>query len=117
MNIKWIPMFTIYLGGVSLHLSQSILCHFFGIDMTWGATSKEVQDVVFGKEIVRILKQFKSTFVICSLFLAAITYFAVFSPWQWEIKHFASIFPFAMVLVSHLLLPLLLSPALMRMSW
>lgn len=115
--MKWVPVFTIYLGGVSLHLSQSILCHFFSIDMTWGATSKEVQDVVFGKEIVRILKQFKSTFAVCGLSLGGILYLAFFSPWQWEIVHFASIFPFAMVLISHLLLPLLLSPALMRMSW
>lgn len=34
-------MLSVFLGGLSLHLSQAILCHFFEIDMTYGATSKE----------------------------------------------------------------------------
>lgn len=58
-------MFSVFLGGLSLHLSQAILCHFFEIDMTWGATSKEAENVAFGKEMVRIFKRFKGTFLFC----------------------------------------------------
>lgn len=46
-------MVSVFVGGLSLHLSQAILCHFFEIDMAWGATSKEAEYVVFGKEMLR----------------------------------------------------------------
>lgn len=116
-NLVWIPFFTIFLGGLSLHLAQSILCHFFEIDMSWGATSKEAEDIIFGKEVVRILKKFKGTFFLCGLSIATIVYLAVFAPYAWQINQFASIFPIAMLVLCHLLLPLLLSPSLMRLSW
>lgn len=113
----WIPFFTIFLGGVSLHLSQAILCHLFAIDMSWGTTAKEAEEVVFGKEVVRILNKFKGTFFICFLSIAAMVYMGKFAPYNWRITQFASIFPLAMVVGCHLLLPLALSPALMRLSW
>ena len=49
----------------SLHLSQAILCHFFQIDMNWGATAKEVEQISFGKEVVKIFRRFRGTFVFC----------------------------------------------------
>ncbi|CAN8106121.1 unnamed protein product [Discula destructiva] len=116
-NLRWVPFFTIFLGGLSLHLSQSILSHFFEIDMTWEATAKEAQDVVFGNEVLRILKKFKGTFLICLLCIGAVVYLAIFAPYNWQITHFASIFPLGVLVLSHLLLPLALSPALMRLNW
>lgn len=110
-------MFTIFLGGLSLHLSQAVLCHFFEINMSWGATSKEVEDVIFGREMVRILKEFRGTFILCALCIAIIIYLFWLAPFNWQIRHFPSIFPFAMIVGCHLLLPLVLSPALMRLSW
>ena len=44
-NFTWIPLLMIFLGGVSLHVSQAILSHLFSIDMSWGATAKEVENV------------------------------------------------------------------------
>ena len=41
-NFKWVPLLTIFLGGLSLHVSQALLSHMFEINMTWGATAKEV---------------------------------------------------------------------------
>jgi hypothetical protein len=38
--MKWVPLFVIFFGGLSLHVSQALLSHFFEIDMTWGATAK-----------------------------------------------------------------------------
>lgn len=42
-NFKWTIMFAIFLGGLSLHVSQALLAHMFEINMTWGATSKEAE--------------------------------------------------------------------------
>ena len=38
-NLKWLPLLTIFLGGISLHVCQAICCHMCSIDMSWGATS------------------------------------------------------------------------------
>jgi len=45
--------------GISIHVGQAILSHLFSRDMSWGATSKEVDDVSFVDEIPRVLKNFK----------------------------------------------------------
>lgn len=116
-NLRWVPFFTIFLGGVSLHLTESILSHFFRIDMSWGATEKEASDVLFGKEVLRILRKFKGTFFICFLTIGMMVYMGIYAPYNWRITHFASIFPLGMLATCHLALPLLLNPALMRLNW
>ncbi|KUI62661.1 Glucans biosynthesis glucosyltransferase H [Cytospora mali] len=116
-NLKWIPMFSVFLGGISLHVSQAILSHFFEIEMNWGATAKEVEAVVFHEEIVRILKKFTGTFVFCLLGAVMMVMLFWFVPYQWQVRDFASIFPFAMLVGCHFWLPVVLNPALMKLSW
>ncbi|KAJ9653900.1 hypothetical protein H2201_009082, partial [Coniosporium apollinis] len=58
-NFKWIPLLCLFLGGISLHVSQALLSHMFGIDMNWGATAKEVENISFFEEIPRVLNRFK----------------------------------------------------------
>ena len=41
-NFKWILLLTIFLGGVSLHVSQALLCHMFSIDMSWALLRKKL---------------------------------------------------------------------------
>ncbi|ROV91339.1 hypothetical protein VMCG_09687 [Cytospora schulzeri] len=116
-NLRWIPMFSVFLGGISLHVSQAILSHFFEIDMNWGATAKEVEAVVFHEEIVRILKKFKGTFLFCLLGMGMMVVLFWIVPYQWQVRDFASIFPFAMLVGCHFWLPVVLNPALMMLSW
>ncbi len=110
-------MFCIFLGGISLHVSQAILCHFFEIDMVWGATAKELEEVRFGPEIVRILRRFKFTFIFCFACTALMICGNTVFPVQWRIDTFYSIYPLAAVVVSHFCLPVLLNPALMMFTW
>lgn len=110
-------MFSVFLGGLSLHLSQVILCHFFEIDMVWGATSKEAGNVVFGKETGRIFKRFKGTFLVCMVGVAIMVLGFWGVPYTWEIRHFPSIFPFTTLVTCHFLLPVVLNPTLMILSW
>jgi hypothetical protein len=116
-NFKWIPMFTIFLGGISLHISQAILSHFFGVEMNWGSTSKELRDVSFTQELGNVLRKFKGTFVfsIGSMLAIILGYWVV--PYQWQIRDFAPIFPYAMLVWCHFLLPIVLNPALTMLSW
>ncbi|KXJ92069.1 glycosyl transferase family group 2-domain-containing protein, partial [Microdochium bolleyi] len=116
-NLKWIPMFTIFLGGLSLHVSQAILSHFFGIDMVWGATAKEIEDVNFLEEIPRLVKRFKGTFIFCTVMTGLMVAGRFAFPYQWQIDYFASIFPLANLVIGHFLLPIVLNPALMVFAW
>ncbi|KAK3372222.1 glycosyl transferase family group 2-domain-containing protein [Podospora didyma] len=118
-NFKWTFLLAIFLGGLSLHVSQALLAHMFEIDMTWGATSKEAEFSNFFIEIPKVLKKFKFSMIFASIFIAAMVVLAVapFVPYSWHITDFVAILPMATVATSHLLLPLALNPALMTFSW
>lgn len=118
-NFKWTFMLAIFLGGLSLHVSQALLAHMFEIDMTWGATSKEAEFSNFFIEIPKVLKKFKFSMLFSLLFIAGMIILAVapFVPYDWRITDFVAILPMATVATSHFLLPLALNPALMTFSW
>jgi cellulose synthase/poly-beta-1,6-N-acetylglucosamine synthase-like glycosyltransferase len=116
-NLKWIPLLSIFLGGVSLHVSQALLCHFFSIDMQWGATSKEVEDISFFEAIGDVIKKFKYTFAFCFAMTAAMICMAYVVPEDWQIRLITAIFPMSMVVGNHFLLPIVLNPQLMTFTW
>lgn len=118
-NLKWTFMLAIFLGGLSLHVSQALLAHMFEVDMQWGATSKEAEFSNFFIEVPRVFKRFKFSisFAILGIVGMIILAKADFVPWDWKIKDFVAILPMATVSGSHLLLPLALNPALMTFSW
>lgn len=118
-NFKWTFMLAIFLGGLSLHVSQALLAHMFEIDMTWGATAKEAEFSNFFIEVPKVLKKFKFSMIFSIIGIAGMVILALapFVPYDWKIKDFVAILPMATVTVSHLLLPLALNPALMTFSW
>ncbi|CAK3736195.1 hypothetical protein CB0940_11695 [Lecanosticta acicola] len=116
-NFSWVPLLCIFLGGVSLHVSQAILSHLFSIDMSWGATSKEAENTTFFKEVPKLLKNFKGTFVFCFFFSAVMIVLAQFAPPFWRINAFISIYPLSSVIVGHFFLPTVLNPGLMRFTF
>jgi hypothetical protein len=116
-NFKWIPLLFIFFGGISLHVSQAILSHMFAIDMTWGATSKEVEDISFFDEIPRVMKRFKGTFVFCFGLVVLIVVMAYFAPYLWRIDSMIAVFPLCLVVSCHFLLPIVLNPNLMLFTW
>ncbi|KAF0323650.1 glycosyltransferase family 2 protein [Colletotrichum asianum] len=118
-NIKWTFLLAIFLGGLSLHVSQALLAHMFEIDMTWGATSKEAEFSNFFIEVPKVLKKFKFSMLFSCIFIAGMIILAVapFVPYDWRITDFVAILPMATVSASHLLLPIALNPALMTFSW
>jgi hypothetical protein len=108
---------SIFLGGISLHVSQALFCHFFSIDMTWGATAKEYVDVNFLEEVPRLVAKFKYTFLLCFLLTALMVCGAFVFPHGWQITGISSIFPLAMCVFCHFMLPVALHPGLMKFTW
>lgn len=116
-NFKWLPLITIFLGGISLHVSQALLSHLFSVDMSWGATSKEAENTTFFKEIPKVLKSFKFTFLFVFLCTAMIICLATVAPYFWQVRLFIAIFPLSAIVAGHFLLPIVLNPNLMLFTW
>ncbi|RFU31186.1 hypothetical protein B7463_g5182, partial [Scytalidium lignicola] len=118
-NIKWTLLLAIFLGGLSLHVSQALLAHMFEIDMTWGATAKEAEFSNFFIEVPKVLKKFKFSMLFAILAIVGMIILSLgpFVPYDWRINDFIAILPMSTVAASHLLLPLALNPALMTFSW
>jgi hypothetical protein len=114
---RWVPLLFIFLGGISMHVGQAILSHMFSIDMSWGATAKEVTDTSFFIEMPIIARRFKFVLIFCILMTALIICGFYVFPFLWRINQLIAIFPLACVVFSHFFLPVLLNPALMRFTW
>lgn len=122
-NFTWLLLLTTFLGGISLHVSQALICHLCSIDMSWGATAKEATTTSFFKEIPTILKKFKFTFAFCVIMTTAMIILAgvgpvgQFIPYSWHITDFTAIFPLAVLVAFHFLMPLVLNPGLMQFTF
>ncbi|KAI4094789.1 MAG: hypothetical protein LQ344_002035 [Seirophora lacunosa] len=116
-NFKWILLLTCFLGGISLHVSQALLCHMFSIDMSWGATAKEVENTSFFEEIPKLIKKFKFTFIWCFVVAGGMIYLAVAPPPLWGIKGITAVWPLTTIVVAHFLLPIVLNPSLMLFTF
>ncbi|OAP55210.1 hypothetical protein AYL99_10910 [Fonsecaea erecta] len=120
-NFKWIIMLSIFLGGLSLHVSQALLAHMFEVDMTWGATSKEAEFSNFFIEVPKVVRKFKFSIAFALIGIVGMAILATnpggYIPFDWVIDDFIAILPMSTVTASHLLLPIVLNPALMTFSW
>ncbi|KAK7461714.1 hypothetical protein VKT23_008140 [Stygiomarasmius scandens] len=119
-NLRWVPFFLFFFGGLSIHLSTAILAHMFSYDMTWGSTGKEVEKSTFWIEVPRILKNFKLSFIICFALIAMVIIFTTNAvPVDWQIPgwQWALNIPLALVVGCHILFPIVLNPWLMKFSY
>ena len=116
-NFKWVLLLFVFMGGISLHVSQALLSHMFSIDMTWGATAKELSDTTFFEEIPKLLRKFKITFAWVIITTAGVICLATIAPPLWRINLFIAIFPISTILFSHFMLPIALNPSLMLFTF
>ncbi|KZV85043.1 hypothetical protein EXIGLDRAFT_775927 [Exidia glandulosa HHB12029] len=120
LNLKWLPFFFFFFGGMSLHLTGSILAHLFKYNIQWGATIKEVEISNFFMEVPRILKRFWATYVICWTMVAGMIILSTsLVPIAWRIDNsaWAAIFPLAVQVGCHILYPIVLNPWLLLFSY
>ncbi|KNZ76240.1 hypothetical protein J132_11110 [Termitomyces sp. J132] len=119
-NLRWVPFFVFFFGGLSIHLSTAVLAHMFSYDMTWGSTVKEVERSTFWIEVPRIWQRFKLSFIICFACIAMMIIFTTsVVPFEWQIAGFnwALIIPLSLCVGCHILMPIVLNPWLMIFSY
>lgn len=63
-TVKWTPMLVLFFGGISLHLTTAILCHFLSINMEWTATAKELEVGGFRIGLDKIFRDFKYMYLV-----------------------------------------------------
>ncbi len=90
-------MFTIFMGGISPDVSQALLSPFFEIDMSWGATAKEMEGVNSrpGDLANPAPLQVHLRLLLRECTGLMVAGFYAF-PFGWRIEAFSSIFPLAM---------------------
>ena len=111
-NIKWIPFFFFFFGGLAIPLSVSILAHMFSYNITWGATVKEVQRSNFFKEVPKILKKYWFSLTVSWVLIAGMIILSTpLVPIGWRVggSAWGVIFPLATAAGCHILFPVRLS--------
>lgn len=117
-NLKFLPFLVIFFGGLSYHVSTALLSHVLGINMTWGATLKDIEMSNFFVELPLILKRHYRLFILCIGFLGGLAVLSLdLLPLIWRIEGFITLFPACLIYTSHLLYPFLLNPNLVRFSF
>ncbi|KAI5117891.1 hypothetical protein M0805_001976 [Coniferiporia weirii] len=119
-NLRWIPFFFFFFGGLSIHLTQAILAHLFSYNIQWSATKKEVERSNFFKEVPKIAKRFWVAFLVCGVLIAAMVVLSTsLVPLEWRVdgSAWAVIFPLAVQTGCHVLFPIILNPWLMIFSY
>ncbi|KAN0078407.1 Glycosyl transferase family group 2 domain containing protein [Tylopilus felleus] len=121
-NLKWVPFFFFFFGGLSIHLSTALLAHLFSYNITWGATKKEVERSNFFLEVPKIWQRFRVALVLSILMASAMIVLstavnAVPVGWQVDSLDWAVVLPLAIVVGCHILFPIVLNPWLMIFSY
>ncbi|KAJ6566034.1 glycosyl transferase family group 2-domain-containing protein [Mycena capillaripes] len=121
-NTTWVPFLILFFSGLSIHLATALLGHMVSYEITWGATSKEVEQANFWIELPRIWRRFKVVYVIGFIAIVAM----VVISWRLPGTSWTVILPLAQVLSGpdspivtggHMLFPIVLNPWLMIFSY
>lgn len=115
----WFPSMFIFFGGLSYHVLMALCAHIVGVNMTWGATIKDLEDSNFFVEVPLILKRFWKMFIIAIAAIAAVIVFQLpgVLPLEWQIQGFFIYWPLLLISILHILYPIALNPALLRFSF
>ncbi|KIS68060.1 uncharacterized protein UMAG_03643 [Mycosarcoma maydis] len=118
-HIIWIPYMFIFFGGLSYHVLTALLAHPVGINMSWGATIKDLEDSNFFIEVPLIFKRFWRVLLLSTVTIAAVIVFQLphVLPLEWQIQGFFVYWPVLLLAILHILYPIALNPALLRFSF
>lgn len=117
-SIKHIPFMTFFFCGLSYHVSTALLSHMLSINMTWGATLKDVEQTTVWAELPSIFKRFWRMFLICFTVIGGVivTTFS-FIPLQFQLSGVTDLLPVFSLCIMHILYPFVLNPNLVHFSF
>lgn len=114
----YLPFLCVFFSGLSYHVSTALLSHLLGINMTWGATLKDIEMSNFFIEAPLIFKRHYRLFFLALVFMVAIFLFATnILPVEWRIHGITVLFPAFFIYGMHILFPIVLNPNMIRFSF
>ncbi|KAJ9473832.1 Glyco_trans_2-like domain-containing protein [Pseudozyma hubeiensis] len=118
-HVIWMPYMFIFFGGISYHVLTALLSHPVGINMTWGATIKDLDDSNFFIEVPLIFKKFWKVLLLAGAIIVTVIVMQLpdVLPLQWQIQGFFIYWPVLLLAILHILYPIVLNPALLRFSF
>lgn len=104
-HVFWIPYMLIFFGGLSYHVLTALLAHPVGIDMSWGATIKDLEDSNLFIEVPIIFKRFWKVLLLSIASIAAVIILQLPNvlPLQWQIQGFFIYWPLLLTAILHIL--------------
>lgn len=115
-NFKWSIVLVIFLGGLSMTLSWSLVAHMCSINMEWGATAKTLESGTFATELPKIWKRFKWTYAML-FFLAAFQIALAKLPVQYAIWGILPNGPLIIMMGFHAIMPFALNQNSYAAEW
>lgn len=111
-NFKWILLLCLFFGGLSMHVSQSLVWHLLGLPIHWESTAKSLRTSYYLKEIPNIWRRYKLMYLlICTVGIVLIVIGTDAVSEQWRLSPtILNALPMFWVLSCHTLAPLLLNP-------
>ncbi|EPQ28118.1 uncharacterized protein PFL1_04445 [Pseudozyma flocculosa PF-1] len=117
-GVKWVPFFLVFFGGLSYHVLVALVAHPLGINMTWGATLKDLDDSNFFRELPAMFKRFWVVFLVSIAVIGGAAAMALAPlPLEWVIVEPTIMVPLIFNMCFHILYPLVLNPSLLRFSF
>lgn len=115
---KWFPFMVVFFSGISWHILVALLAHPFSINMTWGATLKDLEQSNFFIELPRMFKRYWGIFLVAFGTIGGVIALAVAPlPSEYYIGSVTFMLPPLITAIGHVLYPLLLNPSLLRFSF
>lgn len=111
-NFKYIMLLCLFFGGISIHITQSLIWHLLGLQMHWDSTAKSLEASYFVKELPMIWRKYKVLYIgllLLTVILIVLAAPAVPQTWRIVPSVFTG-FPIGWVIACHALSPLILNP-------
>ena len=111
-NFKYIMLLCIFFGGISIHVTQSVVWHLLGLQMHWDSTAKSLESSYFLKELPMIWRKYKFVYIffgILSIGLIVLATPIIPTTWQIVPSVFTG-FPIGWVIAMHMFSLLILNP-------
>jgi hypothetical protein len=107
-SLKHFTITTLFLQGISMHVSRCLLLHLFGQKMSWDSTSKSLEERSLQSDLPMIWRRFRAMYAVLSVLLSVLLILGFAVPQPYQIRSFSAIFPLAWVICWHAVVPILL---------
>lgn len=108
-SINHFVITSLFLQGISMHVSKCLFWHLSGYRMSWEATNKSVTDnATLFQDLPVIWKRFRTVYCIIAILASVVVVLAIAVPYNWRITDPKGLIPLVWTLFWHASVPILM---------